>query len=533
MYFFLIRNIMNGFIEKTKETIDDNRLEKQECLELLDPLFIDRKSTITDENVYRELEVFEDHSGDSRNSVFHKINMTHTYFGEMFLKNKLLNPKVSYTREPIQDTVGIPEFLSYIEENQKCLVSFLKPIDPIYDSVFINKNIMYILKQKDIQDSAQYIYNCFNLFLPLYNMFSLPVMMVLLAILRKFLPGSIIEKIRYFVNLSFMGMMNLNIFRVESVAGLVKTLLYIGFFIYNIYSSIKFSVLTYILTQKMKDKLNIIRTIITKTYDIFNINNYRCKELLFPDLSCKHSGEVVCVYSRLFRSDIIPSYIRFIGSVDYHYTRYTLTRNGYTIPNYIKSKKPVIIFRDMGNPTLDICVKNDISIHNNIIVTGPNAGGKSTFIKGVVINLLMAQTIGLSFSRYMLFTPFSYIETQIYNTDEKGELSLFQKQIKRMDSYIENIDKGEGFSFSAIDELFNATNHHDSGVISDMYCKKLEKNNNSLALITTHLDRITKNSSRFSNYRMTIKKKNSEIDFTYKIEEGVNIDSVLSYLIYN
>ena len=44
MYFFLIRIVMYGFIETTKETIDYNRIEKGECLELLEPLFIDRKS---------------------------------------------------------------------------------------------------------------------------------------------------------------------------------------------------------------------------------------------------------------------------------------------------------------------------------------------------------------------------------------------------------------------------------------------------------------------------------------------------------
>jgi hypothetical protein len=530
MYFFLIRIVMYGFIETTKETIDYNRIEKGECLELLEPLFIDRKSTITDENVYRELEVFEDHSGDTSNSVFHKINMTQTYFGEMFLKNKLLNPVVSYNREPIKDMVGVPEFLSYIREKQKCLISFLKSVNPIYDSIFIHRNILDILKQKDIQDSTQYIYNCFNLFLPMYNILSLPIVLVLMAILRKFLPGYVIDKFRYFVNISFMGLMNLNIFRIESVLGLVKILLYIGFFIYNIYSSIKFSVLTYILTKKISEKLDIVRTIIKKTHDIFKRNSYGCKEILFSDLPCKHSGEEMGVYSRLFRSDVIQSYIRFIGVVDYHYTRDILTRNGYTIPSYIKSKKPVIIVREMGNPALDNSVRNNISIHNNLIITGPNACGKSTFIKGVVLNLLMAQTIGLCCSDYMLFTPFSYIGTQLYSTDEKGKLSLFQKQIKRMDDYIEKIKTTNGFSFSAVDEMFNATNYKDSEKISDIYCDKLV-GSKGITIITTHLDNITRRRPGITNYRMLVTKKQRGIDYTYKIEEGVNRESVLSYLI--
>lgn len=523
---------MYGFIETTKETIDYNRIEKGECLELLEPIFIDRKSTITDGNVYRELEVFEDHSGDTSNSVFQRLNMTQTYFGEMFLKNKLLNPMVSYTKEKVHSMEGVPDFLSYIQNNQKCLISFLKPVDPIFENIFVHRNIQYVLKLMDIQDTAQYIYNCFNLFLPLYNILSLPIMLVLLEILRKFLPKYVIDKIRYFVNISFMGLMNLNIFRVNSALELVKTLMYIGLFVYNIYSSIKFSVMTYILTKKISEKLGIIRTIIKKANDIFKRNSYGCKELLFSDLPCKHSGEEMGVYSRLFRSDVITRCIKFIGVVDYHYTRYKLTKNGYTIPNYIKSKKPVIIVRDMSNPVLEKCVRNSISIHNNIIVTGPNACGKSTFIKGVALNLLIAQTIGLSCSKYMLFTPFSYIETQIYSTDEKGKLSLFQKQINRMDTYIEKIKQMEGFSFSAVDEMFNATNYKDSEKISDIYCDKLV-GSKGITIITTHLDNITKKRIGFTNYRMLVNKKEKGINYTYKIDEGVNRESVLSYLIYN
>jgi len=521
---------MYGFIEKTKETIDYNRIGKPECLELIQSLFIDRKSSITDDNVYRELEVFEDHSGDTSNSVFQRLNMTQTYFGEMFLKNKLLNPVVSYTKETVQSMEGVPGFLSYIRENQKCLISFLKPVDPIYDNIFVHRTILDVLKHKDIQDSAQYIYNCFNLFLPLYNILSLPIVLVLLAILRKYLPRYIIEKIRYFVNISFMGLMNLNIFRVNSALELVKTLIYIGLFVYNIYSSIKFSILTYILTKKISEKLGIIRKIIKKTHDIFKKNSYGYKELLFDDLPCNHSGEEMGVYGRLFRSDVITRCIKFIGVVDYHNTRYKLTQKGYSIPNYIKSKRPIVIFRGMGNPVLEKCVRNNISIHNNLIITGPNACGKSTFIKGVALNLLIAQTIGLSCSKYMLFTPFSYIETQIYSTDEKGKLSLFQKQIKRMDTYIEKIKTSDGFSFSAVDEMFNATNHRDSEKISDMYCDKLV-GSKGITIITTHLDNITKKRIGFTNYRMLVNKKGKDINYTYKIDEGVNRESVLSYLI--
>jgi DNA mismatch repair ATPase MutS len=54
----------------------------------------------------------------------------------------------------------------------------------------------------------------------------------------------------------------------------------------------------------------------------------------------------------------------------------------------------------------DSVVRNDIDILICIIITGPNAGGKSTFIKTLLINVLLSQTICISTSDYCLLTPF-------------------------------------------------------------------------------------------------------------------------------
>ena len=519
---------MYEFIKTSKNEIDDNNLEKEKCIELLEPIFINKNSSIIPSNLYTETDFF-DNNGNKDNSVFSKINKCKTFFGEMYLKNKLLNPKISYIKEPIVKENNI-EFLEYIKKHQKCLISFLDPINPIYENIYIHKKVVSLLKHKNLKDSSQYIYNCFNLFLPLYNIFSLPIVLVLFAVFKKYIPEYLLPKIKYMIDMSFMGLTNLNIFKVKTITGLIKTILYIGFFIYNIYSSIKFSVLTYILRNKIIEKLDIIKTIIKKTQEMFTQNSYNSEPLSVIDLTYKHNGEAMNKYMGLFKSEKLVSYIKYIGLIDYNNNRQLLRKSGYSLPNSIKLKKPLIIFKKMGNPLLDNSVKNSISIHDNILITGPNACGKSTFIKSLTINILLAQTIGLCYSKYMLFTPFSYIDTQIYNTDEIGKLSLFQNQIKRMDDYIEKIKNTDGFVFSVIDELFNATNYKDSEKVSDIYCNKL-LNNKSITIITTHLDKITKKRPKFKNYKMVITKNLEGLKFTYKIKEGVNTESSLSHLI--
>ena len=520
---------MYEFIRTSKHTIDYNNLETDKCVTVLEPLFLTKTSTITTDNVYNEVELFKDQNGNTETSVFKNINKSKTFFGEMVLKNKLLNPTRSYKKEKIEKENNT-EFLEYITKHQKCLISFLEPINPLYENIYLHKQIVKLLNQKNLSDSSQYIYNCFNLFLPVYNIFSLPIILIVFACLKKYLPDYITPKIQAMINMSFMGLSNLNIFNETTITGVLKKLLYIGFFMYNIYSSIQFSILTNLLKNKILESLEIVQTIIQKTDEIFKKNNYNFGKLIKPDVSYKHSGEAMNKFKNLFQSDGLITYIKFIGVIDYQNNRQELYRNGYTLPNYINSKKPLIIFKQMGNPTLDHSVKNDISIHGNALITGPNACGKSTFIKGITINLLLAQTIGLSNSNYMLFTPFSFINSQIYNTDETGKLSLFQKQIKRMDDYLEKIKETDGFVFSVIDEIFNATNYKDSEKISDLYCSKLS-DSKSLTLITTHLEKITRKRPNFTNYKMLMNTNLENQNFTYKIKEGVNKQSSLAHLI--
>ena len=69
----------------------------------------------------------------------------------------------------------------------------------------------------------------------------------------------------------------------------------------------------------------------------------------------------------------------------------------------------------MWNPIIgkQDSVKNSIEIGNNnpnnIILTGPNAGGKTTFIKSVCLQILLSQTLTLNSCESMKFTPFSLI----------------------------------------------------------------------------------------------------------------------------
>ena len=125
-------------------------------------------------------------------------------------------------------------------------------------------------------------------------------------------------------------------------------------------------------------------------------------------------------------------------------------------------------------------IKNDIKLDNNrnLIITGPNAGGKSTFIKSIAVNILLTQTLCLGFCDKIELTPFYYISSQMNIVDDKGSESLFEAEMNRIINNV-NIVKyckdNNKKSILFLDELFNSTNVIEGICGSYSICKKLSE----------------------------------------------------------
>ena len=114
-----------------------------------------------------------------------------------------------------------------------------------------------------------------------------------------------------------------------------------------------------------------------------------------------------------------------------------------------------IIFKDIISISLNIYDKP-----NNILITGPNASGKSTFIKSVVLGVLMAQTISIAPTSEMQLTPFKLLNTYLNIPDAKGRESLFEAEMYRARDHINMVYKlshdDKEFSLVVMDEIFNS-----------------------------------------------------------------------------
>jgi len=164
----------------------------------------------------------------------------------------------------------------------------------------------------------------------------------------------------------------------------------------------------------------------------------------------------------------------------------------------------------------------------NMILTGPNTAGKSTIIKALIANLLLAQSYGVAAAHRMNFTPFSKIQTYINIPDNAAEgISLFKAELLRVAHLLNNIQKlnHNQFSFTILDEIFNGTSPEEAIVGSANVMENLTQFKNSMNIIATHYGLLTRveeyTNGIFKNYKVTVDQHpNGDLTFPYTIQRG-------------
>ncbi len=230
-------------------------------------------------------------------------------------------------------------------------------------------------------------------------------------------------------------------------------------------------------------------------------------------------------------------YIAYIDAIQSIYQLFiqSTKENPYCMIEYLEDRKrPLLQIRDVWHPYLNQtvtknAVKNDLQMKNNILITGPNAAGKSTFIKSVIVNILLAQTICIASSTDFKMTPFRMIETYLHIPDSKGSQSLFEAEMYRSRDYLERLKELEekDFSFIVLDEIFSSTNYIEGFSGAYAILKKIGTFQNTLSITTTHysdLDKLEKDTKgRFENYKFEVTyDEEKNIQFHYKLLKGTS-----------
>ena len=181
----------------------------------------------------------------------------------------------------------------------------------------------------------------------------------------------------------------------------------------------------------------------------------------------------------------------------------------------------------VGHPLLpyENRIKNDFEIEGQgslALITGSNMSGKSTFLRSLGINSVLAYAGAPVCSDQFILGKFSLFTSMRVVDDLSQNMSSFYAELARIKQLIDMLPTGETV-FYLLDEILLGTNSNDRHAGSVALIEQLTKSN-SLGLIATHdlkLGELSTDTKLISNYCFTSKIEGEEILFDYKIRDGI------------
>jgi len=190
----------------------------------------------------------------------------------------------------------------------------------------------------------------------------------------------------------------------------------------------------------------------------------------------------------------------------------------YTVPVLV-SKNVSLSFKEIYHPMIDNPVANSLHETKCVLLTGSNASGKSTFLKTVAINAILAQTIYTCLAKEYV-TPFYDIYSSMALRDDlENNESYYIVEIKSLKRILDKVQNGNHV-LCFVDEVLRGTNTIERIAASSRILKLLAESD-IMCFAATHdieLTHILKN--YFSNYHFQEEVKDNDVLFNYRLYTG-------------
>jgi tRNA A37 threonylcarbamoyladenosine biosynthesis protein TsaE len=312
----------------------------------------------------------------------------------------------------------------------------------------------------------------------------------------------------------------------------ISIFLYVGVYLYNMYQTYEIALFLHNTKYKLHAKMqglvhfvrhsqNIMKNLpsniiapyfnISETYQRININNsmtdiYR----IWKDDSIKK--DISSLLKTIYAIDAIDSINKLLLSGEWSKVTYSNQT----------------LLWDAKNPILkDDQIANPINLNKNIIVTGPNAGGKTTYVKTILANVILAQTIGITYSLRSQIILYDTINSFMRVSDILGTRSYFEAEAEYCLNMIKKaveISNQNKKGLFLMDEPMHSTPPTEGMATAYAVIEYLSKLNGITLIITTHFHRLVKLEelypSKFINLSVDAIPHNNKYIFPYKIKRG-------------
>ncbi len=189
----------------------------------------------------------------------------------------------------------------------------------------------------------------------------------------------------------------------------------------------------------------------------------------------------------------------------------------YTVPEF--KAEPCVSTEEVFHPLISEPVANSMDEKKCVLITGSNASGKSTFLKTIAINLILAQTIHTCTAGKFAMSFCKTYTSMALRDDLMSNESYFIVEIKSLKRILDAITK-EVPVICFVDEVLRGTNTVERIAASSYILKYLSKKN-VICFAATHDIELTNILEKdYSNYHFSEEVSDNDVLFNYKLNRG-------------
>lgn len=221
----------------------------------------------------------------------------------------------------------------------------------------------------------------------------------------------------------------------------------------------------------------------------------------------KHRKEVMTLLDSMGSMDAAMSVASFRMTLPY-----------FCYPEFTEGKVQAAV-KDLYHPLIADAVANSITVERGALVTGSNASGKSTFLKNIAINAILAQSVNTCTAKEYRAPMFRILTSMALRDDLYRGESYFIVEIKSLKRILTEADRKEPILCIA-DEVLRGTNTIERIAASSRILKRLAMPH-VICFAATHdieLSYILEN--YYDNYHFEEEIREKDVIFNYLLQKG-------------
>ncbi|MBQ8637991.1 MAG: hypothetical protein IJ468_02350 [Lachnospiraceae bacterium] len=176
--------------------------------------------------------------------------------------------------------------------------------------------------------------------------------------------------------------------------------------------------------------------------------------------------------------------------------------------------------KDLYHPLLSEPVANSICVEKPVLLTGSNASGKSTFLKTVAINSLLAQTCGMALAHSFSSSFFRIYSSMALKDNLQGSESYFIVEIKSLKRIMDAVGEEERPVICFVDEVLRGTNTVERIAASSRILQNFAKQGVMCFAATHDIELTHMLEDQYANYHFKEDVVDNDVIFNYRLYEG-------------